>query len=63
MTLDEVRERFERWYSDGGTWPAALERSGSGYRLMQAQAAWVVWLAAFKDAAESVGERKGRESF
>lgn len=40
------RARFERWFSDQGKWPQAVERSGEGYRLMQAQDAWRTWQAA-----------------
>ena len=29
------RARFERWFSDQGKWPEAVERSGEGYKLMQ----------------------------
>tara|TARA_R100001039_G_C1831136_1_gene95073 strand:- start:907 stop:1206 length:300 start_codon:yes stop_codon:yes gene_type:complete len=40
------RERFEHWFSDQGKWPQAVERSGEGYKLMQADDAWRTWQAA-----------------
>ncbi len=40
----EERAAFEKYYSEDGLWPKAIERSHSGgYRLMQAQAAWDIW--------------------
>ena len=47
-----IREKFELYYSDEGKWPKAVERSGEGYKLLQAQAAWVVWQAAWVAATE-----------
>ena len=47
-----IRDRFETYYSDEGKLPAAVERSGEGYKLLQAQAAWVVWQAAWVAATE-----------
>jgi hypothetical protein len=41
-----VRPAFERWFSDDGKWPAAAQRSGDGYALASAQAAWDAWQAA-----------------
>jgi hypothetical protein len=38
------REAFEAWFSEG-KWPKAVERSGDGYLLAQAQTAWNVWQA------------------
>lgn len=43
-----VRVAFDDWFSEGGKWPAAVERSGDGYKLMQAHSAWVAWQAARK---------------
>lgn len=43
-----ARAVFEDWYSEGGKWPAVVERSGDGYKLMQAHSAWVAWQAAWK---------------
>lgn len=48
------RERFERWASDEGKWPNAIERSGKGYRLMQTQASWVAWQAACPEGWQAV---------
>lgn len=42
-----VREAFERWYSDDGASPKAIERNaGGGYKLLQACNAWTAWHAA-----------------
>jgi hypothetical protein len=49
-TRTEQREQFELWYSTSGCWDKAVERSGDGYRLMQAQQAWTAWQAAWKVA-------------
>ena len=51
MTHEEIRQAFEKWYSDGNRYMAALERNGEGYRLMQAQQAWHVWYACAKTLA------------
>lgn len=45
MSEQEEREAFEHWFSDGGEWPKAVERSGDGYKLMQAHSAWRAWQA------------------
>lgn len=47
-----TRDNFEFYFSDEGEWPAAVERSGEGYKLLQAQNAWVVWQAAWVAACE-----------
>jgi hypothetical protein len=47
-----MREAFERWASNDGLWPAAVERSGDGYRLAQTQSSWVAWQAAWKAATQ-----------
>jgi hypothetical protein len=44
--MSNMRSRFEAWYSDGGKWPRAIERSGGAYKLAQAQSAWEVWQVA-----------------
>lgn len=44
--MDEQRAAFEHWYSDGEPSSRAIERSGDGYKLMQANGAWRVWQAA-----------------
>lgn len=46
------RAAFEAWYSNDGTWPAALERSGPDYKLAQTQAAWESWRACWPIAVE-----------
>lgn len=52
MNTEQMREAFEHYMSDGGKYPNAVERSGEGYRLLQAQNAWVVWQAALAQPAE-----------
>lgn len=44
--LVQARDEFERWFSDEGQWPQAVERSGEDYRLAQAQSSWTAWQAA-----------------
>lgn len=46
-SVEEIREMFEDFMSDGGAWPQVIERSGDGYRLAIAQSAWGVWQGAF----------------
>lgn len=46
-----VRTAFEAWFSDAGTWPAAVERSGDGYKLLAAQSAWTTWRAGWECGA------------
>ena len=41
--LGLIRTEFERYFSDNGQFPLAVERNGDGYKLMQAQSAWVTW--------------------
>lgn len=61
------REAFERWFSDNGDNPRAVERSGAGYKLAQAQSAWVAWMAAARVEREACAklcddrERDARE--
>jgi len=43
---EQTRQFFEQWFSDDGQWPQAVQRSGEGYRLAQAQSSWVAWQAA-----------------
>jgi hypothetical protein len=49
--VNEGTERadFEHWFSDGGKWPAAVERRGDEYMLAAAQTAWGTWQAARAD--------------
>ena len=44
--LEPERAAFEAWFSNGGKWPAAVQRSGDGYMLAAAQSAWNAWQAA-----------------
>jgi hypothetical protein len=46
------REAFEAYFSEGGKWPKAVERSGDSYSLMQAAAAWRVWQEAERQCRE-----------
>lgn len=46
LLMSHERRRFEHWFSDQGKWPQAVERSGDGYRLLQANDAWRTWQAA-----------------
>ncbi len=39
------REEFEKWASNEGAWPAAIERSRDGYKLAKTQADWNAWKA------------------
>jgi hypothetical protein len=50
MTTDPKREAFEKWASDDGKWPAAIEWNGNGYELMQTHAAWIAWQASWQAA-------------
>ena len=53
--LDTMRARFETWYTGGKAGCPSIERSATNqgdYKLMQAQAAWTVWVAAQDDALE-----------
>jgi hypothetical protein len=51
--LDLRRADFEEWFSDGWTYPQAVERSGDGYKLMSTQSSWGAWQAALLAAARS----------
>ncbi|CAJ0804981.1 hypothetical protein LMG18090_04714 [Ralstonia mannitolilytica] len=52
----DERKAFEHWASDGGDFPAAVERAvHGGYKLAQTQSYWVAWQAR---AAQS-GQRAG----
>jgi hypothetical protein len=45
LAENSERAAFEAWFSDGGQSPKAVQRSGDGYLLAQAQSAWGVWQA------------------
>lgn len=51
MSEDLKRTEFEDWFSEGGTYPNAVERMGKGYKLMSAQSAWHAWQAAWNRCA------------
>jgi len=42
---EQMREKFEAWFSGNGEYPKAIERSGDGYKLMTAVGAWEAWKA------------------
>lgn len=47
MDIEQIRNDFEEWMSDGYENPRAVERNSKGdYILMQAASAWHVWKAA-----------------
>jgi hypothetical protein len=53
MSAEQERAAFEAWFSDGGESPRAIERdSGCGYKLAQAQSAWVAWQEAWQARAQ-----------
>lgn len=39
------RDQFEAWFSDGGKYPHAVERSGEGYFFAAANSQWEAWQA------------------
>lgn len=47
LGLAPERAAFEAWFSEGGKWPAAVRRSGDGYRLAAAHSAWNAYKAAW----------------
>ncbi len=55
----DVRGSFERWMSDDGLFPPAIERSGEGYRLAQAQSSWEAWQGAAKAFLPSAADKRG----
>jgi hypothetical protein len=42
-----MREAFEKWMSQDGKWPKAVERSNGSYVLLATAAAWEAWRAAW----------------
>lgn len=42
-----MREAFEKWMSQDGKWPKAVERHNGTYVLMQTEFAWEAWRAAW----------------
>lgn len=62
--MSDMREEFEREYSDNGKWPAAVERVASGaYRLAHIHAAWQAWQAAWQAARAQSGQGAESEGF
>ncbi|MGC8427635.1 hypothetical protein ACP3S8_23075 [Mixta calida] len=50
---DELeRQRFERWASDNGKFPRAVERKGYAYLLLSTQSQWETWQAAIASKQE-----------
>lgn len=46
MNIEQERATFERFMSDNGRFPEAVERNSDGsYVLMQAASSWHVWQA------------------
>jgi hypothetical protein len=39
------RDAFEKWLSEDGKWPKAIERDGDSYKLIQANSSWIAWQA------------------
>ena len=42
-----MREAFEKWASDDGSWLMAIEKRGGQYILTQTAWAWAAWQAAW----------------
>jgi hypothetical protein len=42
-----MREAFEKWMTDDGKWPRAIEQRNGAYVLMQTAAAWEAWRMAW----------------
>lgn len=51
----QAREAFEKWASDDGYSDAALERDGFGYKGPELTSDFLIWLAAWNAALNSVG--------
>jgi len=51
--MSTLRERFEKWFSDDGKWPAAVKRIGDGYKMGTAQGAWSAWQACSEALAKT----------
>lgn len=55
-SMENCRESFEKWFSDNGEFPKAIEKYGGEYRLMGAQTSWTAWKAAYEFLKEAGGE-------
>jgi len=54
MTAETIRAEFERFMSDDGKWPQAIERDGAGnYILSQSASGWRVWRSAYHQCLQS----------
>jgi hypothetical protein len=54
MSTEAVRAEFERWFSEDGAWPAAIEKDRSGeYKLAAAVSSWHTWEAAMQHSARA----------
>lgn len=48
MSEQKARKEFERWFSEDGKWPSAVERNANGnYQLCSAHSAWISWRASW----------------
>lgn len=52
-----MREAFEKWMSDNGMWPKAIEKSNGAYVLMQTAAAWEAWRAAWLECQIAIAKQ------
>lgn len=54
MTTETIRAAFEKFMSDDGKWPQAIERDGEGnYILVQSASSWHVWRNAYHQCLQS----------
>jgi hypothetical protein len=60
---EQERAAFEAWFDPGGMWPAALQRSGDGYKGAAAQAAWHAWKASAADTREQCAKLCERQDW
>lgn len=43
--MEDSRAEFEKWFSDDGRFPRAVERGADGeYKLMYVRSAWKTWV-------------------
>ena len=60
VAVPDEREAFEKWMSNDGQWPSAIEREADGgYKLMQAASHWNAWQARAALAATPAAEPFG----
>ena len=50
MNEDAMRKAFEKWMSNDGKWPKAIEKRNGNYVLMQTSSAWEAWRMAWLEA-------------